>query len=66
MYKFRAKSNIVLGVLSLLSLLAFIAVENGKIDAKQEWYEEKLQAAQLSQLAAEQLKNHRLENGDFY
>lgn len=65
MYKFRAKSNIVLGVLSLLSLLAFIAVENGKIDAKQEWYEEKLQAAQLSQLAAEQLKNYRLENGIF-
>lgn len=65
MYKFRAKSNIVLGVLSLLSLLAFIAVENGKIDAKQEWYEEKLQAAQLSQLAAEQLKNYRLENGVF-
>lgn len=65
MYKFRAKSNIVLGVLSLLSLLAFIAVENGKIDAKQEWYEEKLEAAQLSQLAANHLKNHRLENGVF-
>lgn len=65
MYKFRAKSNIVLGVLSFLSLMAFIAVENGKIDAKQEWYEEKLKAAQLSKLAADQLKNYRLENGVF-
>jgi len=65
MYKFRAKSNIVLGVLSFLSLMAFIAVENGKVDAKQEWYEEKLQAANLSQLAADQLKNYRLENGVF-
>ena len=65
MYKFRAKSNIVLSVLSLLSLLAFIAVENGKIDVKQEWYEEKLEAANLSQAAAEKLKNYRLENSVF-
>jgi len=65
MYKFRAKSNIVLGVLSFLSLLAFIAVENGKIDVKQEWYDEKLEAAQLSQLAANYLKNYRLEKGVF-
>ncbi|MCD4695830.1 MAG: poly-gamma-glutamate system protein [Bacteroidales bacterium] len=65
MYKFRAKSNIVLGVLSFLSLLAFIAVENGKVDVKQEWYTEKLEAAQLSELAAHHLKNYRLEKGVF-
>jgi len=65
MYKFRAKSNIVLSVLSLLSLLAFIAVENGKVDMKQEWYTEKLEAAQLSELAARQLKSFRLENSVF-
>lgn len=65
MYKFRAKSNIVLGLLFLLSLLAFIAVENSKVDVKQNWYEEKLEAAQLSQLAANHLKNYRLENGVF-
>nr|NQU91663.1 poly-gamma-glutamate system protein [Bacteroidota bacterium] len=65
MYKFRAKSNIVLSVLSLLALLAFIAVENSKIDVEQAWYKEKLEAAQLSQLAANQLKNYRLENGVF-
>jgi len=45
MYNFRAKSNIVLGVVSLLSLLAFIAVENSKVDVKQDWYNEKLSAA---------------------
>ena len=65
MYKFRAKSNIVLSVLSLLSLLAFIAVENGKVEVKQAYYKEKLEAAKLSQLAAEQIKNFRLENGVF-
>jgi len=65
MYRFRAKSNIVLSVLSLLALLAFIAVENGKVDVKQKWYREKLAAAELSQLAANQLKSFRLENGVF-
>lgn len=65
MYKFRAKSNSVLIILSSLSLLAFIAVENSKIDVKQKWYSEKLEAAQLSQLAAEHLKNYRMEKGIF-
>ena len=65
MYKFRAKSNIVLSVLSLLSLLAFIAVEKGKVDVKQAYYKEKLEAAKLSQLASEQIKSYRLEKGVF-
>jgi poly-gamma-glutamate system protein len=65
MYKFKAKSNIVLGLLSLLALLALIAVENGKMDVKQEWYNEKLEAAQLSQAAAARLRDYRLENGVF-
>ena len=65
MLKFRAKSNIVLGLVSLLSLLAFIAVENGKMDVKQDWYNEKLEAARLSQSAANHLKNYRLENSVF-
>ncbi len=45
--------------------MAFIAVENSKLDVKQEWYEEKLEAAQLSQRAAQQLKEYRLEKGVF-
>lgn len=65
MRKFRAKSNIVLGLLSVLSLMAFIAVENSKIDAKQDWHKEKLAAARLSQEAAMSIKNHRLQEGVF-
>ena len=45
--------------------MAFIAVENSKIDVEQEWYKEKLEAAELSQLAANYLKNHHLEKGVF-
>jgi poly-gamma-glutamate system protein len=65
MIKFRAKSNVVLGLLFLLALLALIAVENGKVDQKQDYYNEKLEAAELFQLAATHLKNHRLEKGIF-
>jgi poly-gamma-glutamate system protein len=65
MYNFRAKSNIVLGVLSFLSLMAFIAVENSKVDVQQDWYTEKLEAAERSQLAASTLKDYRLEKGIF-
>ena len=65
MYKFRAKSNIVLSVLTLLSLLAFIVVENSKVDVKQKWYAEKLEASQLSLIAANYLKEYRLKKGIF-
>ena len=65
MVTFKAKSNIVLGLLFLLALLAFIAVENGKRDVKQEYYEEKLQAARLAEAAENTLKNYRLENSVF-
>lgn len=65
MLKYRAKSNIVLGFIALLSLFAFIAVENSKKEVRQEWYVEKLKAAQLSQQAALCLKGFRLEEGVF-
>ncbi len=65
MLQFRAKSNLVLGVVSVLALMAFIATENRKIDAKQDHYDEKLQAARLSMEAAAYLKSYRLEEGVF-
>lgn len=65
MFKLRATSTVVLGILTLLSLLALIWVENSKVDVKQDWYREKLEAAQLSQKAADKLKNNRLEKGVF-
>ncbi len=65
MLNYRAKSNIVLGFIALLSLFAFIAVENSKKEVRQEWYTEKLAAARLSQQAALCLKDNRLEAGVF-
>lgn len=65
MVTFRAKSNIVLSVISLLALLALIAVENNKMDVKEDWYNEKLEAALRSQSAENYLKNYRLENSVF-
>ncbi len=64
-YKFRAKSNTVLIALSFLSLMAFIAVENSKVDVEQDWYKEKLEAAELTSKAANNLKKYRLEKGVF-
>jgi poly-gamma-glutamate system protein len=65
MNRFKATSNLVLGLLFLLALLALIAVENGKMDVRQEYYGEKLEAARLSQSAGQCLKNHRLQNSIF-
>jgi poly-gamma-glutamate system protein len=65
MRRLRAKSNLVLGLLSALSLLAFLVVENKKNYVKQEWYEEKLKAARLSHEAANCLKDYRMEEGIF-
>lgn len=65
MFKFRAKSNIVLGVLSIFSFIAFYIVENNKVDVEQEYYKEKLKAAKLSNKAAEAIKEYRLEKGVF-
>jgi poly-gamma-glutamate system protein len=65
MYKFRAKSTAALSILSVLALLAFVAVEQSKIDVKKAWYTEKLEAAQLAQKAEQVLKNYRVENSIF-
>lgn len=65
MTTFRAKSNIVLGFLFALALLAFMAVEKSKKDVRQQWYDEKLEAAILSRNAADYLKSFRLEEGVF-
>ena len=65
MVQFSAKSNFVLGVMALFSLLGFLAVENNKVAVKQKWYREKLQAARLAKLAEDYLKEYRLEKGVF-
>ncbi len=65
MLKIRAKSNIVLGVLSLLSLMALTVVENSKTTVKQEWYNEKIEASNLSKKMADYIKDYRLKKGVF-
>ncbi len=65
MNKLSIKSNIVLGALALLTLIAFIAVENTKVMVEQQWYEEKLAAAELAKKAADHLKQTRLSQGVF-
>jgi poly-gamma-glutamate system protein len=65
MYNFTAKSKRVLSVLTLLSLLAFLAVEYGKIDVKRKWYDQKLEASKLTQKAMDFLKENRLQKGIF-
>ncbi len=63
--KIRAKSNIVLGALSLLSLIALIVVEQSKTIVKQEWYNEKVEASNLSKKMTSYIKDYRLEKGVF-
>jgi len=65
MFQFSAKSIQVLGVLTILSLLAFITVEYTKTDVKRKWYNQKLEASVLAQTAANYLKDTRLQKGIF-
>lgn len=65
MQNYRAKSNIVLGFVAVIALIAFFVVEQSKSDVKQEWYAEKLKAATLAQEAFDCLKENRLEKGVF-
>ena len=57
MYQFSAKSKRVLSVLTLLSLIAFLAVENNKVDIKRKWYDQKLEASKIAKKAADYLKD---------
>jgi len=65
MFEFSAKSKRVLSVLTLLSLIALLAVENNKVDIKRKWYEQKLEASKLAKKAADFLKDFRLQKGIF-
>jgi poly-gamma-glutamate system protein len=60
-----AGSKTVLSVISLLSLMAFLAVEYGKEDVKLKWYDQKLEASRLASDATEYLKNLRMRKGVF-
>ena len=58
-------SGPVLGMFAAAALLAFLAVENSKLDVKQKWYNEKLEAAKHAKSAQQCIKDYRLERGVF-
>ncbi len=58
-------SNPVLAVFAVAAALSFLAVENSKIDVRQKWYNEKLEAARRTKAAQECIKDFRLERGVF-
>jgi len=64
-YNLNAGSKTVLSVLAILALMAFLAVEYGKVDVKLKWYDQKMQAARLFKKASEFLKESRLQKGVF-
>jgi poly-gamma-glutamate system protein len=55
----------VLAVFAVAALLVFLAVENSKVDVKQKWYAEKLEAAKRAKAAQQCIKDYRLERGVF-
>ena len=50
---------------AIAAILAVVAVENSKLDVKQKWYAEKLQAARTASEAQLCIKDFRLEKGVF-
>lgn len=58
-----AKSNLSLFILLVASLLLFVWVNNSRMFVKEKYYDEKLQAAETMQEAAELIKSYRLEQG---
>ena len=64
MSNINTNSNIVLGIFAIMALLAFFIVENSRRDVKLDWYQEKLEAANLAKSAARCIRDHRVERGD--
>lgn len=57
--------NSVLGVFAVAAALAFLVVENSKVDVRQKWYAEKYEAAKRALEAQRCIKEYRLERGVF-
>lgn len=65
MYNLNAGSKTVLSVLSLLALMAFLAVEYGKEDVRLKYFDQKIEAAKLAKEAADDIKEFRMHKGLF-
>ncbi len=60
-----AKSNIVLGILFITSIVSLFLIENFKVHEKDKWYNSKIKAAKISLKAQQYLKNYRLKKSVF-
>jgi len=58
-------SNHVLGIFAIAAAMAFLVVENSKVDERQKWYSEKFEAAKRAKAAQQCIKDYRLERGVF-
>jgi poly-gamma-glutamate system protein len=58
-------SNPVIGIFAVVALLLLLAVENSKVDVKQKWYGEKLEASKRAKAAQQCIKEFRLQKGVF-
>ena len=56
------KSNIVISILAVLSIIGFVIVENTMTFVKQDYFNEKYKAAEITQNAIEYLKEYRMRN----
>ncbi len=63
--KLSSKSKIVLTILMAVSVSGMYVVESFKVNVKQKWYEDKLEAAQLSKTAQDYLREVYLQKGVF-
>ncbi len=65
MAKISIRSTSVLSILAALAIVLLYFSETTKKNVKEDWYTEKIKAAQLTQKALKHLKEERFENVDF-
>ncbi len=62
MKKIHIKSNFVIGILTIMSIVSFLIVEHTMKYVKQDYFNEKIKATQITKNAIQFLKDYRSEN----
>jgi len=65
MNKLHIKSNLVIGILAVLSVLSYLVVENTMSMQKLDYFQDKMEASKTTQKALHLLKDKRLKNAVF-
>ena len=60
--KLHIKSNLVIGILAVLSILSYLVVENTMSLQKLDYFQDKIEASKTTKKAMRIIKNHRLKN----